>query len=151
MEVKRIHGNNRAVSSDLSFPSSMVGVTDVTCTYPPLYSPGRKREQGHDLMLLELRPRTGYTHQLRHQCAVYGFPITGDNTYGDFKKNKSIQKTYKFITDDFVPSKRMFLHSYSIEFSYILNGLPFTFKAVSTLPVEFQRILDYSNDISGIS
>jgi 23S rRNA-/tRNA-specific pseudouridylate synthase len=82
---------------------------------------------------------------------VYGFPITGDNTYGDFKKNKSFQKTYKFITDDFIPSKRMFLHSYSIEFSYILNGLPFTFKAVSTLPVEFQRILDYSNDISGIS
>lgn len=65
MEVKRINGNNRAVSSDTTSPSAMVAITDVICTDPHLYSPGRKKEQGNDLMLLELRPKTGYTHQIR--------------------------------------------------------------------------------------
>jgi hypothetical protein len=40
-----IDTNNRAVSSDISSPSSMVAITDVTCTDPQLYSPGRHREQ----------------------------------------------------------------------------------------------------------
>lgn len=91
----------------------------------------------------------------RHQCAVNGLPITGDNTYGDFKKNKAFQKACKFITDESISStfhsKRMFLHSYSIEFSYILNDLPYTFKAVSKLPIEFKRILDYSYNTNSIS
>ena len=32
---------------------------------------------------LELRPRTGRTHQLRVHCAATGFPILGDPVYGD--------------------------------------------------------------------
>jgi len=32
--------------------------------------------------LLELRPRTGRTHQLRVHCAYLGFPILGDPQYG---------------------------------------------------------------------
>lgn len=32
---------------------------------------------------LELRPRTGRTHQLRLHCAALGFPILGDPIYGD--------------------------------------------------------------------
>ena len=31
---------------------------------------------------LELRPRTGRTHQLRVHCAAMGFPILGDSIYG---------------------------------------------------------------------
>jgi 23S rRNA-/tRNA-specific pseudouridylate synthase len=45
----------------------------------------------HDLLLLKLQPKTGFTHQLRIQCASHGLPIVGDKNYGNFKKNKEFQ------------------------------------------------------------
>lgn len=38
--------------------------------------------------LLEFKPRTGRTHQIRVQCAKRDLPILGDQTYGDFTRNK---------------------------------------------------------------
>jgi tRNA pseudouridine32 synthase/23S rRNA pseudouridine746 synthase len=35
-----------------------------------------------DLTWLEMRPRTGRTHQIRVHCAVLGTPILGDERYG---------------------------------------------------------------------
>jgi len=36
-----------------------------------------------DATWLELRPRTGRTHQVRAHCAVLGTPVLGDPVYGD--------------------------------------------------------------------
>ena len=52
--------------------------------------------------LLEAQLVTGRTHQLRVQLAHLGFPIVGDDKYGDFVLNKTLQKH---------GLKRMFLHS----------------------------------------
>lgn len=49
----------------------------------------------YDATLLELRPHTGYTHQLRYQCAANGYPIVGDKTYGDFDRNKQFLEQRK--------------------------------------------------------
>lgn len=38
--------------------------------------------RGADRTWLELRPRTGRTHQLRLHCAAMGWPILGDRVYG---------------------------------------------------------------------
>lgn len=53
--------------------------------------------------LLEAKLITGRTHQLRVQLAHLGFPILGDDKYGDFALNKDLQKK---------GLKRMFLHAY---------------------------------------
>lgn len=38
--------------------------------------------QGQGLAWLELRPRTGRTHQIRVHCAALGCPVLGDAQYG---------------------------------------------------------------------
>lgn len=52
--------------------------------------------------LLEAQLVTGRTHQLRVQLSHLGFPIVGDDKYGDFTLNKFLVKH---------GLKRMFLHS----------------------------------------
>ncbi len=52
--------------------------------------------------LLEAQLVTGRTHQLRVQLSHLGFPIVGDDKYGDFALNKALVKH---------GLKRMFLHS----------------------------------------
>lgn len=52
--------------------------------------------------LVELKPETGRTHQLRVHLSAIGFPIVGDKKYG--RKNQ--------------PTTNIKLHSYSIEFDH---------------------------------
>ena len=44
------------------------------------------------MSVVELQPVTGYTHQLRFQCAERGSPIVGDRTYGNFTMNKKVEQ-----------------------------------------------------------
>ena len=39
--------------------------------------------EGDGMSWLELRPRTGRTHQIRVHCATLGCPVVGDKVYGD--------------------------------------------------------------------
>ena len=52
--------------------------------------------------LLDVKLITGRTHQIRVHLAHLGFPVLGDQRYGDFKVNKELEKT---------GFKRMFLHA----------------------------------------
>ena len=61
-----------------------------------------RRRAFADFTLLEAELVTGRTHQLRVQLAHLGFPIAGDDKYGDYELNKTLQKR---------GLKRMFLHS----------------------------------------
>ena len=154
MQVFKVKGSNRALQCDVSSPNAMHAVTTVTITDPKLYSLGRHRRDKHNLMLIELRPKTGYTHQLRYQCALHNMPILGDRSYGKFKQNRAVVTAAKSAlisdakiadnTDSSICPNRMMLHSYSIEFSYEINDISHQFKAVSKLPAEFKLILDNS-------
>lgn len=85
------------------------------------------------LTLVRLEPKTGRSHQLRVQCAKRGLPIVGDQTYGDFRKNRAFAKV--------AGTKRLFLHSMETSFDYEFGGKKSSFAARAELPGEFERYL----------
>ena len=85
--------------------------------------------------LLEVTIKTGRTHQIRVHLASEGHPIAGDDKYGDFELNKTLQRQSAGST----ALKRMFLHAWSLRFNH-----PKTRKAIhlqAPLPDELQRFL----------
>ncbi|MCS0591760.1 RluA family pseudouridine synthase [Massilia norwichensis] len=88
-----------------------------------------------DFALLEAELKTGRTHQIRVHLASSGFPIAGDEKYGDFALNKQLQKA----NDTRGALKRMFLHAYRITFQHPETGKPMTLTA--PLPAECERFL----------
>lgn len=83
--------------------------------------------------LLRLEPRTGRSHQLRVQCAKRGLPIVGDQTYGDFARNRAFAKA--------AGTKRLFLHASETAFTYEFRGRSTAFSAAAPLPREFEKFL----------
>ncbi|MBU1776953.1 MAG: RNA pseudouridine synthase, partial [Gammaproteobacteria bacterium] len=84
-----------------------------------------------EFSLLEAQLKTGRTHQIRVHTSHLGFPIAGDDKYGDFARNKELMKR---------GLKRMFLHAYSIAFNHPLTGEPLSITA--PLPPELQKFID---------
>jgi 23S rRNA pseudouridine955/2504/2580 synthase len=81
--------------------------------------------------LLEAQLKTGRTHQIRVHLAHLGFPIAGDDKYGDFARNKVLMKQ---------GLKRMFLHAYSIAFAHPLTGE--AMRIVAPLPKELESFIE---------
>jgi len=81
--------------------------------------------------LVEVELKTGRTHQIRVHLAHLGFPIAGDDKYGDFPLNKDLQKT---------GLKRMFLHAAKLDFRHPLSEQIIALE--SPLPSELLDFLD---------
>ncbi len=79
---------------------------------------------------LELKPKTGKTHQLRLQAAVRGLPMIGDATYGNFAWNRAFARVSK--------QKRLFLHALEVLVKLEWKGNLLEFYASSPLPDEFK-------------
>ena len=80
--------------------------------------------------LLEAQLITGRTHQLRVQLAHLGFPILGDDKYGDFANNKALAKK---------GLKRMFLHSAETTLRHPISTEKI--KLSAPLPLELQQFM----------
>lgn len=78
-----------------------------------------------EFALLEAELKTGRTHQIRVHLASSGFPIVGDDKYGDFALNRAMQKA----DGGRIALKRMFLHAYQITFRHPEHGKPVTLNA----------------------
>lgn len=81
--------------------------------------------------LVQAELKTGRTHQIRVHLAHSGFPIVGDDKYGD-----------DAIRDQFARQgfKRMFLHSGRLEFNHPVTGQPLALEAA--LPAACQAVLE---------
>ncbi len=67
---------------------------------------GKTKRQSFTLVEVELV--TGRTHQIRAHLAAAGYPVVGDEKYGDRYANRDIQRTYGLSTQ--------FLHAYRLAF-----------------------------------
>lgn len=71
------------------------------------------RQRWAEASLLEVVIKTGRTHQIRVHLADAGCPILGDDKYGDFDCNKTLEKQ---------GLKRMFLHAWRLGFAHPKTG-----------------------------
>jgi 23S rRNA pseudouridine955/2504/2580 synthase len=76
-----------------------------------------------EMSLLEAQLKTGRTHQIRVHLAHLGFPILGDEKYGDFSLNRKIKSE---------GLKRMALHAWRMAFRHPLTAAPL--ECVAPLP-----------------
>jgi 23S rRNA pseudouridine955/2504/2580 synthase len=99
-------------------------------------------ESWKNFSLLEAEIKTGRTHQIRVHLAHLGFPIIGDDKYGDFTLNKQLakQKGGRNL-------QRMFLHASNVGVTHPLIGKRIEFEA--PLPDALQAFLDGLNRYSG--
>jgi 23S rRNA pseudouridine955/2504/2580 synthase len=88
------------------------------------------KNRWQDFSLLEAELMTGRTHQIRVHLAHLGFPIAGDDKYGDFALNKELQRQ---------GLKRMFLHAHKAVIRHPLSGEQLTLEA--PLPPELEKFL----------
>lgn len=83
-----------------------------------------------DYSLLEVELKTGRTHQIRVHLAHLGFPLCGDDKYGDFALNKRLEGE---------GLKRMFLHAAQLRFQHPLTGAALAFD--SPLPPDLAAFI----------
>ena len=86
--------------------------------------------------LLEVTIKTGRTHQIRVHLAAEGMPIVGDEKYGDFDLNKSLQRAGVDV-----PLRRMFLHAWRLQFSHPDSGE--RIQLAAEIPPELSLFLDH--------
>lgn len=82
--------------------------------------------------LVEVELKTGRTHQIRVHLAHLGFPLAGDDKYGDFALNKDLQKA---------GLKRMFLHAAKLRFHHPLREEEPPIVLEAPLPPELRGFL----------
>lgn len=79
----------------------------------PSHSIVRLVQRWERYSLLEVELKTGRTHQIRVHLQSQGFPLLGDDKYGDFPLNKALEK--EGLT-------RMFLHAAILRFQHPVSG-----------------------------
>ncbi|MET3497484.1 RluA family pseudouridine synthase [Variovorax boronicumulans] len=82
------------------------------------------------LSLLAVTIKTGRTHQIRVHLASAGHAIAGDDKYGDFERQRALQK---------LGLKRMFLHAWRLQFNHPAGGERIALQA--DLPPELHALM----------
>jgi 23S rRNA pseudouridine1911/1915/1917 synthase len=92
----------------------------------------RKLKEAGDFSLLEVKIKTGRTHQIRVHLAAIGHPVVGDDVYGERRYAQFVKKYGK--------PGRHFLHAAELKFTHPRTGEVLNFK--SQLPEELRDLLE---------
>lgn len=98
----------------------------------PAHSIVRLQRRWQSASLVEVELKTGRTHQIRVHLTHQGFPLCGDDKYGDFALNKQLER---------LGLKRMFLHAARLCFRHPLTDRALVLEA--PLPQELAAHLAY--------
>lgn len=96
----------------------------------PAHSIVRLVRRWQTCSLVEVELKTGRTHQIRVHLSHSGFPLFGDDKYGDFALNKQLEKA---------GLKRMFLHAAKLAFRHPLTDQEI--ELASPLPAELEEFV----------
>lgn len=102
-------------------------VDDEGKTAESIFTPQRIMRQSS---LMGVTILTGRMQQIRVQLAHMGYPVLGDDRYGDFALNREFKQ---------VGLKRLFLHAARLEFMLDLNGHKYRLEA--PLPADLRKVL----------
>ena len=94
----------------------------------------RSLESARGLSLVEARPKTGRTHQIRVHSAHLGIPVLGDPEGFDAHRDKV------FLGLNAPKPPRMMLHAYRVRFTHPESGKTVSYTA--TPPKDFQEYWD---------
>jgi 23S rRNA pseudouridine955/2504/2580 synthase len=86
---------------------------------------------GRKASLVEVELETGRTHQIRVHAAHAGYPLAGDDKYGEEAFNEAMKA---------LGLTRMFLHAHQVSFTWPETGVEFSVNA--PLPDELKAVLD---------
>jgi 23S rRNA pseudouridine955/2504/2580 synthase len=89
---------------------------------------------GKRASLVEVSLETGRTHQIRVHAAHAGYPLAGDEKYGEADFNESMKAS---------GLKRMFLHAHHVSFVWPDTGMEFSVSA--PLPPDLAAVIDALN------
>src|SRR5262245_58664506 len=91
----------------------------------------RRLKELADFSLLEVKIKTGRTHQIRVHLAAIGHPVVGDDVYGE--------RRYAAFTKKFGKPGRYFLHAAELKFTHPRTGEVLHYQ--SSLPEELGDLL----------
>ncbi len=91
---------------------------------------------GKRATLVEVALETGRTHQIRVHAAHAGYPLAGDEKYGDEPFNESMKAA---------GLDRMFLHASQVSFVWPDTGMEFS--ASAPLPPDLAKVIDSLNTV----
>jgi 23S rRNA pseudouridine955/2504/2580 synthase len=86
---------------------------------------------GKKASLVEVELETGRTHQIRVHAAHAGYPLAGDEKYGEEEFNETMKAS---------GLTRMFLHAHRLSFTWPDTGVEFT--ASAPLPADLAVVID---------
>ena len=86
---------------------------------------------GKKASLVEVSLETGRTHQIRVHATHAGYPLAGDEKYGEAEFNENMKAA---------GLTRMFLHAHQLGFVWPESGVEFT--ASAPLPADLKQVID---------
>jgi len=93
---------------------------------------GKFKEEALEFSLLECRPQTGRTHQIRVHLAVLQHPVLGDDIYMTRRQLSLVGQSFP----------RLMLHAWKISFKHPITGQELNFEA--PIPKEFKKFIQNS-------